>query len=457
MNIEVKVPSPGESITEVQIANWLVEDGAYVEKDDEVVEIDSDKATLSISAEDSGTLKIDVEEGETVDVGAVIAHIDTEGKPSESEGKPEKESQPEADKQEKESSSEPEEKKKEEPKQEAKKSEDKAADKKEKSEKPKGTTEGTEEKIPWHVSPLARKLMEEHAVTQDDLISFFSQYRVSKADVEHYLENKDKSKPAANKDSQQSIEKIPGDFSGTRDTNREKMTTLRKKLSQRLVSVKNETAMLTTFNEVDMKPVSDIRKKYKEHFKEKHGVSLGYMSFFTKAVTKALALHPTVNAHIKNDELVYHHYADVGIAVSAPKGLVVPVLRNAETMTMADIEKNIKDMATRARNNKITLDEMSGGTFTITNGGVFGSMLSTPIINPPQSAILGMHNIVDRPVVVDDEIKIRPVMYVALSYDHRIIDGKESVSFLYKIKEMIENPAKLLLGGVEPEQKLLDL
>lgn len=455
MNLEVKVPSPGESITEVQIANWLVEDGAYVEKDDEVVEIDSDKATLSISAEESGTLKIDVEEGETVDVGAVIAHIDTKGQPSESESKPEKESQPEAGQQEKESSSEPEEKKKEDTKQTAKKSEEKSADKK--AEQAKETSESDKEKIPWHVSPLARKLMEEHAVTQDDLISFFSRYRVNKADVEHYLKNKDKAKPAPSKDNQQSVEKIPGDFYGTRDTRREKMSTLRKKLSQRLVAVKNETAMLTTFNEVDMKPVSDIRKKYKDQFKEKHGVSLGFMSFFTKAVTKALALHPAVNAHIDNNEIVYHHYADVGIAVSAPKGLVVPVLRNAETMTMAEIEKNIKDMASRARNNKTTLDEMSGGTFTLTNGGVFGSMLSTPIINPPQSAILGMHNIVDRPVVIDGEIKIRPVMYVALSYDHRIIDGKESVSFLYKIKEMLEYPAKLLLGGVEPEQKLLDL
>ncbi len=456
MNIEVKVPSPGESITEVQIANWLVEDGAYVEKDDEVVEIDSDKATLSISAEDSGTLKIDVEEGETVDVGAVIAHIDTEGQPAEGEGKSEKEDKTEAGKKEAEAASEPQEKKQTEPQKEDIKSEENSGDKKEKESKPEETSGSGEEKIPWHVSPLARKLMEEHNVTQEDLISFFSQYRVNKADVEHYLNNKDKVKPAKEK-AAQPTEQLPGSFSGTRDTKNEKMTTLRKKLSQRLVAVKNETAMLTTFNEVDMKPVSDIRKKYKEQFKEKHGVSLGFMSFFTKAVTKALALHPTVNAHMDNDELVYHHYADVGIAVSAPKGLVVPVLRNAETMTMAEIEKNIKDMATRARNNKITLDEMTGGTFTITNGGVFGSMLSTPIINPPQSAILGMHNIVDRPVVVDDEIKIRPVMYVALSYDHRIIDGKESVSFLYKIKEMIEDPAKLLLGGIEPEQKLLDL
>jgi len=208
---------------------------------------------------------------------------------------------------------------------------------------------------------------------------------------------------------------------------------------------------------VDMKPISDIRKKYKEKFKEKHGVSLGFMSFFTKAVTKTLALHPTVNAHLDGEEIIYHHYADVGIAVSSPKGLVVPVLRNAETMTLAQIESNIKDMATRARNNKITLDEMTGGTFTITNGGVFGSMLSTPIINPPQSAILGMHNILERPVAVEGKVEIRPVMYIALSYDHRVIDGKESVGFLYKVKEMLEDPAKLLLGGVEPEQKLLDL
>lgn len=445
MKIEVKVPSPGESITEVQIASWLVEDGAHVEKDDEIVEIDSDKATLSINAEDSGALNIQVEEGETVEVGAVIATIDTEAEGKKKE-KPEKEEKDAGD-----------------PKAEEKKTEDKKQDSSEKKEEKEKTSESKKEKKSkdqeekeWHVSPLARKLMEENDISQEEFLEFFKRYRVSKADVEHYLENKD-STDGRQKPSGDGAEVLPGDWQGTRDSERSQMSTLRKKLSKRLVAVKNETAMLTTFNEVDMKPIMDIRSKYKEKFKESHGVSLGFMSFFTKAVTKALALYPSVNSQIDGDEIVMNHYADIGIAVSAPKGLVVPILRNAENMSLAEIESNIKDMAKRARNNKITLDEMTGGTFTITNGGVFGSMLSTPIINPPQSAILGMHNIVDRPVAIDGKVEIRPVMYVALSYDHRIIDGKDSVGFLYKIKEMLEDPAKLLLGGMSPEQKLLNL
>lgn len=451
MNIELKVPSPGESITEVQIANWLVENGAYVEKDDEVVEIDSDKATLSINAEESGVISIEAEEGDMVKVGAVIAHIDTDAKGAKKEKKEQKEEPAEEKKEEEQSSG----KEKPDTAQQDKKTEkeqEKAPEKEQKKEKG-----ADHEEMEWHVSPLAKKLMEEKAVSQEDFVEFFKKYRVSKADVEHYLENKGTQQASAPQTPSQAGEVLPGSWQGGRDEERKKVTPLRKKLSQRLVAVKNETAMLTTFNEVDMKPISDIRKKYKEKFKEKHGVSLGFMSFFTKAVTKALALHPTVNSYIDGDEIVYHHYADVGIAVSSPKGLVVPVLRNAETMTMAEIENTIKDMATRARNNKITLDEMTGGTFTITNGGVFGSMLSTPIINPPQSAILGMHNILERPVAIEGEVVIRPVMYVALSYDHRVIDGKESVGFLYKVKEMLEDPAKLLLGGIEPEQKLLDL
>jgi len=445
MNIEVKVPSPGESITEVQIASWLVEDGAHVEKDDEIVEIDSDKATLSINAENSGALKIQVEEGETVEVGAVIAHIDTEAQGQK------KEKQPDKDPEEKQPEEKPAtQKKSSEKKQESEKEKEK------KSEAPDKETSKKQEEEQWHVSPLARKLMEENEISQDEFLEFFKRYRVSKADVEHYLENKDK-KQSSQKPAGDGAEVLPGEWQGTRDNERTTMSTLRKKLSKRLVAVKNETAMLTTFNEVDMKPIMDIRSKYKEKFKETHGVSLGFMSFFTKAVTKALALYPTVNSQIDGDEIVMNHYADIGIAVSAPKGLVVPTLRNAENMSLAEIESNIKDMAGRARNNKITLDEMTGGTFTITNGGVFGSMLSTPIINPPQSAILGMHNIVDRPVVIDGKVEIRPIMYVALSYDHRIIDGKDSVGFLYKIKEMLEDPAKLLLGGMSPEQKLLNL
>ncbi len=443
MKIEVKVPSPGESITEVQIASWLVEDGAHVEKDDEIVEIDSDKATLSINAEDSGALKIQVEEGETVEVGAVIATIDTDAEGKKKE-KPEKE--------EKDAGEAAEEKTED-------KKQDSSGKKEEKEKAPEPKKEKTskeQEEKEWHVSPLARKLMEENEISQEEFLEFFKRYRVSKADVEHYLGNQDSSE-GRQKPSGDGAEVLPGDWQGTRDSERSQMSTLRKKLSKRLVAVKNETAMLTTFNEVDMKPIMDIRSKYKEKFKETHGVSLGFMSFFTKAVTKALALYPSVNSQIEGDEIVMNHYADIGIAVSAPKGLVVPILRNAENMSLAEIESNIKDMAKRARNNKITLDEMTGGTFTITNGGVFGSMLSTPIINPPQSAILGMHNIVDRPVAIDGKVEIRPVMYVALSYDHRIIDGKDSVGFLYKIKEMLEDPAKLLLGGMSPEQKLLNL
>jgi|AntRauTorcE11898_2_1112593.scaffolds.fasta_scaffold00416_3 2-oxoglutarate dehydrogenase E2 component (dihydrolipoamide succinyltransferase) len=452
MKIEVKVPSPGESITEVQIANWLVDDGAYVEKDDEVVEIDSDKATLSISAEESGAIKIEVEEGENVEVGAVIAYIDTEAEGKKKQAPEKKDNQSPPREKEEKTDHKAQEQKEETPapREENEKRPAPADKKKEISESGSG-------EIAWHVSPLAKKLMEEHAVQQEDFVEFFKKHRVNKADVEYYLENKDAGSLGGATQKQQAEEVLPGSWQGARDEERKKMSTLRKKLSQRLVAVKNETAMLTTFNEVDMKPISDIRKKYKEKFKEKHGVSLGFMSFFTKAVTKTLALHPTVNAHLDGEEIIYHHYADVGIAVSSPKGLVVPVLRNAETMTLAQIESNIKDMATRARNNKITLDEMTGGTFTITNGGVFGSMLSTPIINPPQSAILGMHNILERPVAVEGKVEIRPVMYIALSYDHRVIDGKESVGFLYKVKEMLEDPAKLLLGGVEPEQKLLDL
>lgn len=424
MIIDIKVPSPGESITEVQLASWLVADGEQVEKNDEVAEIDSDKATLTISAEETGKISLKAAEGDTLEVGAVIATIDTEaqGKKKDTPA-PEKEDKPEPEV--KESATKPE--KKEEKAEEIKK---------------------TEEESTLNMSPLAKKLLHESGNTEQEFADFLRKFRAGKKDVAFFLDHKQNQvSPAA-----------PGPFQGgTRDTERKKMSTLRVKLSERLVSVKNETAMLTTFNEVNMSPVMDIRNKYKDAFKEKFGVGLGFMSFFTKAVTIGLQHFPKVNTQIDGNEIVTFKYADVGIAVSTPKGLMVPVIRNAEQLALHEIEIKIKELATRARDGKLSLDEMKGGTFTITNGGVFGSMLSTPIINPPQSAILGMHNIVERPVAVNGKVEIHPVMYVAVSYDHRIIDGSESVGFLVKVKEMLENPEKMLLGGADPIQSLLQL
>ncbi len=417
--IEIKVPSPGESISEVQLANWLVGDGDFVERDQEIAEIDSDKATLTISATEDGRIKLLAGEGDTIEVGSVVATVDTSAK-----GEAKK----------------PAEVKKEEV---AEKIEDKKEEKPDFDDK-----SGDAFQTELNISPLAKKIMREKDVSEAEFIDYLKRLRFGKKDVEVFLSAKDNVNPASQPAGTLS-------WGGTRDTQRKKMSMLRKKLAERLVSVKNETAMLTTFNEVNMTPIMDIRKKYKETFKEKFGVSLGFMSFFTKAVTEALQHFPAVNAMIDGDEIVYYDYADIGIAVSSPKGLMVPVLRNAEKMTLAEIEANIKELATKARNNRITVDEMLGGTFTITNGGVFGSMLSTPIINPPQSAILGMHNIVERPVAVNGKVEIHPVMYVALSYDHRIIDGKESVSFLVKVKEMLEDPAKMLFGGNDPVRELL--
>ena len=419
MIIELKVPSPGESITEVQIARWLKKDGDVVEKDEELCEIDSDKATLTVNAEEAGKLTILAKEGDTVKVGAVVCKIDTSVAP-EAKAAPVKAAatSPSATPQ-KEAVAPP-------PVKVAAASAPAAN----------GTyATGT-------LSPSAKKLMDENKVPASAIAGTGKDGRITKGDVLDLLSKGFK----------------PGDSSATsRNTDRQKMSALRKKLGQRLVSVKNETAMLTTFNEVDMSAIMAIRAKYKETFKEKFGVNVGFMSFFTKAVTEALQLFPAVNAMIDGDEIVYHNYCDIGIAVSAPKGLVVPVIRNAESMSLAEIENGIKTLALKARDNKITLDDMTGGTFTITNGGVFGSMMSTPIINPPQSAILGMHNVVDRPMAVNGEVKIRPIMYVALSYDHRIIDGRESVGFLVKVKEMLENPAKMLFGSKSAEEILLGL
>ena len=409
MIIDLKVPSPGESINEVEIANWLKQEGDYVEKDEELCEIDSDKATLTINAEASGKLSIKVTAGTTVNVGDVIATIDTSAEGAPKVAKAQTESAP--------------------------------APAAKLEEKPAASATAAPSYASGTPSPAAAKIMSENNIKSNDVKGSGPAGRITKGDVNALLAAGFGGKTAE----------------GNRSLKREKMTTLRKKISQRLVSVKNETAMLTTFNEVDMSAIMELRKLYKDKFKEVHGVGVGFMSFFTKAVTIALESFPAVNAMIDGEEIVYHNYCDVGIAVSTPKGLMVPVIRNAETQSLADIERNIGAMAVKARDGKITVDDMTGGTFTITNGGVFGSMLSTPIINPPQSAILGMHNIVERPMAVNGQVVIRPIMYVALSYDHRIIDGRESVGFLVKVKELLENPKRMLFNGKKGEEVLLGL
>ncbi len=428
MIVEIKVPSPGESINEVQIASWLVTDGQQVNSDDDVVEIDSDKATLSVAAGADGKITILKDEGEMVEVNSVIATIDTEAagtaveKPAPSAEKtPEK------------------------PKETPAKTTSSVSE-----TKPSAKPESNK-KHDLHLSPLAKKLMEANAVSEDDFLNFFKHNKITTKDVNFFLENKDQAAPDATTIQPASY------WKGTRETKATNMSALRKKLASRLVSVKNETAMLTTFNEVNMTPIMNLRAKYKEVFKEKHGVGLGFMSFFTKAVTEAMAFFPQVNSQINDEQILMFDYVDISIAVSGPKGLVVPVVRNAEMLSLAEIESAIKVLAVKARDNKLTIDEMQGGTFTITNGGVFGSMMSTPIINPPQSAILGMHNIVERPIAVAGKVEIHPMMYIALSYDHRIIDGKESVGFLVKIKELLEHPENMLFGSKSPTEVLLGL
>lgn len=415
--IEMKVPSPGESISEVIIANWLVKDGDWVEKDQVIAEVDSDKATLELPAEASGIVTLKAAQGDTVQVGAVVCLIDPDAArpagaaaPANKTGTatPAPAAQP--------------------------------APAPVVAEAPVAKASPAS----GHPSPAAAKLMAENNLSSAQVNGSGPGGRILKSDVLASL--------AGGIDASS----IPA-RTGSRQVRRENMTNLRKKIAERLVSVKNTTAMLTTFNEVNMKPVMDLRAKYKDVFKEKHGVGLGFMSLFTKAVCEALYHFPAVNAQIQGGELIFHDYCDVGVAVSTPKGLMVPVIRNAESMSLADIEKEIGSLAKKARDGKITVDEMQGGTFTITNGGVFGSMLSTPIINPPQSAILGMHNIVERPVAESGQVVIRPVMYVALSYDHRIIDGRESVGFLVKVKEMLENPERMIFGGKSAEEVLLGL
>ena len=387
MLLEMKVPSPGESISEVEIAEWLVADGDYVEKDQSIAEIDSDKATLELPAEESGIIKIIVEEQETVAVGDIVCIIDTTFK---------------------------------------REVNIKEANKKQ-IEIPKKSEKNNKELEQPKATPLASMMLNDMDISSSEIKGTGQLGKITKNDILEILDE--------------------NSIDGPRGSSRKKMSSLRRKIATRLVSVKNETAMLTTFNEVDMTAIFEIRKKYKEKFKEKYDVGLGFMSFFTKAVTKSLEEFKDVNAMIDGKEIIHHNYVDIGIAVSAPKGLMVPVLRNTEEMNFQEIETEIKRLAIKAREGSITLNEMLGGTFTITNGGVFGSMLSTPIINPPQSAILGMHNIVDRPIAINGEVHIRPIMYVALSYDHRIIDGRESVSFLVKVKEYLENPVEYLMDG----------
>ncbi len=397
MVLEMKVPSPGESITEVEIAEWLVQDGDYVEKDQAIAEVDSDKATLELPAEASGTITLKAEEGDAVAVGQVVCLIDTSAeKPAGGEASAKEE---------------PKEATKETPKPEAPKVEEKTT-----------YASGT-------ASPAAKKILAEKGIEAKDIQGTGRDGRITKEDATNAV-------PAMGTPS-----------GGSRGSSRKKMSMLRRKVAERLVSAKNETAMLTTFNEVDMSAVFALRKEYKETFKAKHGVSLGFMSFFTKAVVRALQEYPEVNSMIDGKEMIAYDFCDISIAVSGPKGLMVPVIRNAENLSFRGVEAEVKRLAIRARDGQITVDEMTGGTFTISNGGVFGSMLSTPIINPPQSGILGMHNIVERPIVKDGQIVAAPVMYVALSYDHRIIDGRESVGFLVAVKEAIENPVELLMDG----------
>jgi 2-oxoglutarate dehydrogenase E2 component (dihydrolipoamide succinyltransferase) len=396
MILEMKVPSPGESITEVEIAQWLVADGDYVEKDQAIAEVDSDKATLELPAEVSGTITLKAEEGDAVEVGAVVCLIDTEGEAAAGAAT------------------------------RASSAATVAVEPTPKTPIPEQTSTYASQTP----SPAARKIIAEKGMDATAIQGTGRGGRITKEDA---------------------VKAVPSmgtqpDW-GDRGQDRSKLSMLRRKVAERLVAAKNETAMLTTFNEVDMAPIFDLRKKYKDSFLEKHGVKLGFMSFFTKAVVRALELYPDVNSMMDGDYKISYDYCDISVAVSGPKGLMVPVVRNAETLSFAGIEQEIGRLAVKARDGKITVDDMTGGTFTISNGGVFGSMLSTPIINPPQSGILGMHNIIERPVAVDGKVVIRPMMYLALSYDHRIIDGRESVGFLVAVKEALEDPLNILMDG----------
>jgi len=401
MSLEIKIPPVGESISEVTLSRWIKADGDYVEMDEIIAELESDKATFELTAEQAGVLKTIVAEGDTIAIGTVVCSIDTNAKPS------------------------------------AKSTKVATAD----VEEVVTPTSSKENYASGHPSPAAAKILSEKDIDPALVKGTGKDGRITKEDAAAAKTNAPAPKTAS-----PAAPSAPAVLPGSRNVRKEKMSSLRKTVAKRLVTVKNETAMLTTFNEVDMQPIMDIRAKYKDKFKEKYGVGLGFMSFFTKAVCEALKEFPAVNAQINGEEIIYSDFADISIAVSAPKGLVVPVIRNAESLSLAGIEKAVAELALKARDNKLTIEEMTGGTFTITNGGVFGSMMSTPIINAPQSAILGMHNIVERPVAINGQVVIRPMMYVALSYDHRIIDGRESVGFLVRVKQYLEDPQRLLLG-----------
>jgi 2-oxoglutarate dehydrogenase E2 component (dihydrolipoamide succinyltransferase) len=411
--IEIKVPTVGESINEVTLVKWLKKDGDYVDRDEVIAELESEKATFELNAEQAGVLKVVGKEGDTLNIGDTVAQID------ETAAKPEGAAQPAAEA----------------PKQEQ-------SEKKEES-KPAEQTQapGSKPQSDVKATPVASAIIADKNVDPKNIQASGYNGKIRKEDVLSALENPGRK---------------PGMELFARTEDRQKMSNLRKTVSRRLVEAKNTTAMLTTFNEVDMSRIMAIRSASKDKFKEKHGTNLGFMSFFAKAVCYALQEWPAVNAYIDGDSIIYHNYCDISIAVSAPKGLVVPVIRNAESLSMAEIEKKVVELATKARDNKLSMEEMQGGTFTITNGGVFGSLMSTPIINIPQSAILGMHKIQERPVVIDGQIVARPMMYLALSYDHRIIDGRESVSFLVRVKELLENP-ELLLIGKDPVKTLLEI
>jgi len=428
MIVEIKVPSPGESITEVEIGNWLVSDGDIVAQNQEIAEVESDKATLTINASEGGKIKIKAEEGAAVAVGSVVCTIDTSFAGSGTKAEAEAET----------------------------KAETKAEEKGAVTTGGKPESENSVQKVNSEgrvadglqnvkVTSVAKEMMKELDFSVEDIISGLK--RIGKKEVEL----------VANLPKTVSAPAVFEQKAASREVVRERMSSLRRKLSERLVAVKNETAMLTTFNEIDMSYVLDLRAKHQQKFTEKHGLKLGFMSFFTKAVAVAMGFHPMVNAQLDGDEIVSPKFVDVGIAVSTPKGLMVPIVRNAESKSIAQIEIEIKELAEKARSKKISVEELTGGTFTITNGGVFGSLLSTPIINPPQSAILGMHNIVDRPVAVNGQVVISPMMYIALSYDHRVIDGKDSVGFLVKVKELIENPQRMLTGGQDSGKLLLGI
>ncbi|SEL06416.1 2-oxoglutarate dehydrogenase complex dihydrolipoyllysine-residue succinyltransferase [Parapedobacter koreensis] len=414
MSVEIKVPTVGESISEVTLSQWLKQDGDYVEMDENIAELESDKATFELPAEKAGILRIVAQEGDTLEIGALVATIEEGGaSAAASEKKPE-----------------------------APKATENVQDS---APIASAQADGSSNYATGTASPAAAKILREKDIDPASLKGTGKDGRITKEDAEKADKTEaPKAKPAEPAKPATTAE-APKAPSGSRNERREKLSSLRKTIAKRLVAVKNETAMLTTFNEVNMKPIMDLRAKYKEIFKEKHGVGLGFMSFFTKAVCTALKEWRAVNARIDGDEIVYSDFVDVSIAVSAPKGLVVPVIRNADSLSLHEIEKAVIDLATKARDNKLTIEEMTGGTFTITNGGVFGSMMSTPIINAPQSAILGMHNIIERPVAENGQVVIRPMMYIALSYDHRIIDGRESVSFLVRVKQLLEDPARLLL------------